>query len=316
MARTAFVFPGQGAQYVGMGKDIVENYESANEIFELASRAIGYDMKKVCFEGPEEELKKTENTQPAILTTCIAIAKILEKKGIKPHMSAGLSLGEYASLVIAGVLDFQDAVALVKKRGKYMQEAVPLGVGTMAAILGMERNDLDNALVKAKEFGIVEAANFNSPGQIVISGEVKAVEKACEFAKESGALKAVILPVSAPFHCSMLAPAGEKLALELENIMMDDFKIPVIANVNADYYQDKEQVKELLVKQVSHSVLWEDSVVKMLEDGIDTFVEIGPGKSLSQFIKKIARKEKKKVTILNIQNKEELENVIQELSNS
>ncbi|WZL74809.1 ACP S-malonyltransferase [Clostridiaceae bacterium 35-E11] len=314
MTKTAFVFPGQGAQYVGMGKDIVQNYESANKIFELASNVIEYDMKKMCFEGPEEELKKTENTQPAILTTCIAIAKILEEKGIQADMSAGLSLGEYASLVIAGVLDFKDAVTLVKKRGKYMQEAVPLGVGTMAAILGMERTDLDNALEKAREFGIVEAANFNSPGQIVISGEIKAVEKACELAKELGALKAVILPVSAPFHCSMLVPAGEKLAIELENIPLKDFEMPVIANVNADYYKDKTQVKELLVEQVSNSVLWEDSIMQMLEDGVDTFIEIGPGKSLSQFIKKISRKAKKKVNIFNIENKEDIEQVIQELS--
>ncbi|QXM05888.1 ACP S-malonyltransferase [Crassaminicella indica] len=310
MSKLAFVFPGQGAQYVGMGKDIVENFEIANKIFEQASEAIGYDMKKMCFEGPEEELKKTENTQPAILTTCIAIAKVLEEKGITPDISAGLSLGEYASLVMANVMDFKDAVLLVKKRGKYMQEAVPLGVGTMAAILGMEREDLEKALEKAKEFGIVEAANFNSPGQIVISGEVSAVEKACEFTKEMGAKKAVVLPVSAPFHCSMLVPAGEKLALELENVKINDFKIPVIANVNADYYKEKTEVKDLLVKQVSHSVLWEDSVIKMLEAGVDTFIEIGPGKSLSGFIKKINRKLKKEISIYNVENIETLEKLL------
>ncbi|TCO79004.1 ACP S-malonyltransferase [Marinisporobacter balticus] len=315
MSRIAFVFPGQGAQYVGMGKDIVEKFEIANKIFEEASEAIGYDMKKMCFEGPEEDLKKTENTQPAILTTCIAIAKVLEEKGIKADLSAGLSLGEYASLVISKGIDFKDAVALVKKRGKYMQEAVPLGVGTMAAILGMQREDLEKALEKASEFGVVEAANFNSPGQIVISGEVAGVEKACEFAKGIGAKKAVILPVSAPFHCSMLVPAGEKLALELENVIINDLEIPVIANANADYYKDKSEVIDLLVKQVSHSVLWEDSVIRMLEDGIDTFIEIGPGKSLSQFIKKISKQQEKSVAIYNVESSESVENLMVNLSN-
>ncbi|MBB6217812.1 [acyl-carrier-protein] S-malonyltransferase [Anaerosolibacter carboniphilus] len=314
MGKVAFVFPGQGAQYVGMGKDIVENYNTANEIFDLASNAVGYDMKKLCFEGPEEELKKTENTQPSILTTCIAMAKVLEEKGLKADITAGLSLGEYASLVIAGVLKFEDAVALVKKRGKYMQEAVPIGKGTMAAILGMERDALENALEKAKPYGIVEAANFNSPGQIVISGEVEAVEKACEYAKEFGALKAVILPVSAPFHCSMLVPAGEKLAIELDQIDIDAFNIPVIANANADYYGGSSAVKGLLVEQVSKSVLWEDTVDRMLADGVDTFIEIGPGKSLSQFIKKITKKSKESIRIFNVEDKESLENVIENLS--
>jgi [acyl-carrier-protein] S-malonyltransferase len=314
MGKIAFVFPGQGAQYVGMGKDIVENYDAASKIFDLASKAVGYDMKKLCFEGPEEELKKTENTQPAILTTCIAMAKLLEERGLRADVTAGLSLGEYASLVIAGVLGFEDAVALVKKRGKYMQEAVPIGKGTMAAILGMEREALENALEKAKSYGIVEAANFNSPGQIVISGEVEAVEKACEYAKELGALKAVILPVSAPFHCSMLVPAGEKLAKELDQIKIGEFQVPVIANANAAYYEGPISVKKLLVEQVSKSVLWEDTVEQMLLDGVDTFVEIGPGKSLSQFIKKITKKSKNSIRIFNIEDKESLENAIESLS--
>jgi [acyl-carrier-protein] S-malonyltransferase len=313
MGKVAFVFPGQGAQYVGMGKDIVENYDSANKVFDLASKAVGYDMKKLCFEGPEDDLKKTENTQPSILTTCIAMAKVLDEKGLKADVTAGLSLGEYASLVIAGVLQFEDAVALVKKRGKYMQEAVPIGKGTMAAILGMERAALENALEKARPYGIVEAANFNSPGQIVISGEIEAVEKACEYAKELGALKAVILPVSAPFHCSMLAPAGERLAIELDETNIGEFNMPVIANANADYYGGPSTVKGLLVEQVSKSVLWEDSVDRMLADGVDTFVEIGPGKSLSQFIKKITKQSKGNIRIFNVEDKESLENVIEKL---
>jgi [acyl-carrier-protein] S-malonyltransferase len=311
MGKMAFVFPGQGAQYVGMGRDIFENYTEAKEVFDLASDAIQYNMQKMCFEGPEEELKKTENTQPAILTTCIAIAKVLEKKGIQPDITAGLSLGEYASLVMAKVMDFKDAVTLVKKRGKYMQEAVPLGVGTMAAILGMERQELEKAIQRASKFGIVEVANFNSPGQIVISGEVHAVEKACQFAKEMGALKVVILPVSAPFHCSMLTPAGEKLSLELERISLHDFDLPVISNVDADYYKNKSEVKNALIKQVSQSVLWEDTVVRMLQDHISTFVEVGPGRTLSQFVKKIAKKSGKNVEIYNIENTETLEKFIE-----
>ena len=313
MGKIVFVFPGQGAQYVGMGKEIVENYEIANEVFEQASEAIGYDMKKMCFEGPEEELMKTENTQPAILTTCIAIAKVIEQKGINPDVSAGLSLGEYASLVMADVIDFKEAVGLVKKRGAYMQDAVAAGVGTMAAILGMERKDLEDVLEQAKKDGIVEAANFNCPGQIVISGEIKAVEKACELAIEKGAKKAVKLPVSAPFHCSMLKSAGEKLDKELDKVSINQLKVPVISNVSADYYAGKESVKEMLVSQVSSSVLWEDSVLKMIEDGVDTFIEIGPGKSLSQFIKKISRKEKKKVNIYNVEDMKSLNKMVDEL---
>lgn len=313
MRKIAFIFPGQGAQYVGMGKDIVEKYEIAAEIFAKASNAVGYDMKKLCFEGPEEELIKTENTQPAILTTCIAIAKVLEDKGIKADISAGLSLGEYAALVVSGALFFEDAVALVKKRGRYMQEAVPIGKGTMAAILGMERNMLLQILEQVQSEGIVEAANFNSPGQIVISGEVKAVEKACEAAKEAGALKAVLLPVSAPFHCSMLIPAGEKLAGDLDKITINELHIPVIANVNADYYQNKCQVKELLIKQVSHSVLWEDTMLRMLGDGVNTFIEIGPGKSLNQFLKKILKKSKQNAEVYSIEDGESLETVLKNL---
>ncbi len=313
MSKVAFVFPGQGAQYVGMGRDIVENYTKADKIFQSASNILDYDMKKMCFEGPEEELKKTENTQPAILTTCIAIAQVLIEEGIKPGVSAGLSLGEYASLVIAGVMDFEDAVLLVKKRGKYMQEAVPLGLGTMAAILGLERSILENdVLEKAQKFGIVGAANFNSPGQIVISGEVNAVAKACEIAKEMGAVKAVPLAVSAPFHCSMLIPAGEKLAMELGNISFNEFKIPVISNTTADYYPGKEAVKELLTRQVSNSILWEDTVVRMIKDGVDTFIEVGPGNTLSKFIKRIARNLKTKVFIYNIEDSESLKKIIKE----
>lgn len=314
MGKMAFVFPGQGAQYVGMGKDIAEHYQEANRIFELANKSLEYDIKKLCFEGPEEELMKTENTQPAILTTCIAIAEVLLKEGIQPDVSAGLSLGEYASLVIAGAMDFDTAVILVKKRGKYMQEAVPLGKGSMAAILGLEREILENnVLKKSNKFGIVEAANFNSPGQIVISGEVQAVEKACEIAKELGAARAVRLPVSAPFHSSMLLPAGEKIAEALKAISFHELKIPVISNVTADYYPGKEAIKELLIQQVSRSVLWEDTVIRMIEDGVDIFIEVGPGKTLSQFIRRIGRNLKAKISIYNVEDRKSLETIIKEV---
>lgn len=310
MSKIAFVFPGQGAQYVGMGKEIVENYNVANEIFEKASNVLGYDMKKMCFEGPEAELKKTENTQPAILTTSIAIYEVLKEKAIKPDIFAGLSLGEYSALVAAGVFDFEDAVRIVKARGKYMQEEVPLGVGTMAAFIGLKREKVLEVCDKASQFGIVEPANFNSPIQIVISGEKKAVEKAVEIGKELGAKKAVVLNVSAPFHSSMLKGAGEKLANKLSNITLHNFELPVIANVTADYYTSVSSVKEILIKQVSSPVLWEDSIKKMIHEGVKTFIEVGPGKALTGFIKRIS----KEVTILNVENLASLEKTIDILS--
>lgn len=314
MPKIAFIYPGQGVQYVGMGQEIFNQYKEAREVFKIANDVVGYDIERMCFEGSEEDLKKTEHTQPAILTTCIAITKVLLQKKIYPAVAAGLSLGEYAALVVAEAIEFQDAVSLVKKRGKFMQETVPLGLGAMAAILGMEREALEETLVLAKKIGVVEAANFNCPGQIVISGEKKAVERACEIAKEKGALKAVLLPVSAPFHSSMLKPAGAKLGSELEKIDISPLKIPVIANANADYYKNNMEVKGLLVEQVSKAVLWEDSVIKMFEFGIDTFIEIGPGKSLSQFVKKIAKNQNKNVMIYNVEDVNTLNILTQALS--
>ncbi|MGB9779262.1 ACP S-malonyltransferase [Caldanaerobacter sp.] len=287
--KVAFIYPGQGAQYAGMGKEMYEKYEEAREIFERADEALGFKISKLCFEGPEEELMKTENTQPAILTVSVAITKVLLKKGIRADVTAGLSLGEYSSLVLAEALEFEDAVKLVKKRGKYMQEVVPEGVGTMAAILGLPNEEVEEICRIASEFGVVEPANYNCPGQLVISGETKAVEKAVELAKERGAKKSVVLAVSAPFHSSMLKKAGELLAEELKKINIKTPKIPVISNVTANYVE-KDEIKELLIKQVSHPVLWEQSVRKMIEDGVDIFIEIGPGKTLTSFVKKIDKK--------------------------
>jgi len=306
LAKIACIFPGQGAQYSGMGKEIAENYKQAMDVFEIASERLGIDMKQLCFEGSEEELKKTENTQPTILTTSIALFEVLKAQGIKPDMTAGLSLGEYSALVAANAMDFADAVAVVKKRGKYMQEAVPAGEGTMAAVMGMEKEDLLQCLELAKEYGVVEAANYNCPGQIVIAGHTKAVEQACAILKEKGAKRAMLLPVSAPFHSSLLKPAGEKLSEELEKVEIKDFEIPVIANVNAQVIQNKEDVKKFLIEQVSSSVLWEDSVRHMIDKGIDTFIEVGPGKSLSAFVKKID----KNVVVFNVEDLQSLENTI------
>lgn len=308
MGKLAFVFPGQGAQYVGMGKDIAEKYKSADAIFNEASVALGFDIKKMIFEGSEEDLKITENTQPAILTTSIACMQPLLEMGIRPDVTAGLSIGEYSAFVTAGAFSFKDAVKLVKKRGKYMQEAVPLGVGTMAAIIGLESNDVINACKEASDIGVVEPANFNCPGQIVIAGEIKAVDKAIEICNQKGAKKAVKLQVSAPFHCSMIKPAGEKLASELENVQINSLLIPVVSNVTAQYITDSSCIKELLIKQVSTSVLWEDSVKTMINDGVDTFVEIGPGKTLTGFIKRIS----KTVKTYNIENLESLDTFIKE----
>ncbi|HHV95511.1 MAG TPA: ACP S-malonyltransferase [Clostridiaceae bacterium] len=308
MGKLAFIFPGQGAQYVGMGKDIAEKYEKANAIFDEASEVLGFDIKKMIFEGSEEDLKITENTQPAILTASIACMQPLLEMGIKPDVTAGLSIGEYSALVAAGAFPFKDAVRLVRKRGKYMQEAVPLGVGTMAAIIGLESNDVINACKEASYDGIVEPANFNCPGQIVIAGEIKAVDKAIEICNQKGAKRAVKLQVSAPFHCSMMKPAGEKLALELDNVKINNLSIPVVSNVTAQYVTDSNIIKELLIKQVSSSVLWEDSVRTMINDGVDTFVEIGPGKTLTGFIRRIS----KTVKTYNIENLETLDIFIKE----
>lgn len=292
MGKIAFLFSGQGAQAVGMGKELAENFTVADAVFEEASSALGFDVKKMIWEGDADTLQITENTQPAILTMSTAAMRVLEEKGIEPDVVAGLSLGEYSAHVCAGSLEFGEAVRLVKKRGKYMQETVPVGKGAMAAIIALPTEEVFAACKEASCVGTVEPANLNCPGQIVVSGETEAVDKCCEIAKAKGAKRAMRLAVSAPFHCSMLAPAGELLAKELEAVTVREMEVPVITNVTADYVGSISEIKPLLIKQVSSPVRWEDTIRRMIADGVDTFIEIGPGKALCGFMKKIDKEKK------------------------
>ncbi len=308
MDKIAFVFPGQGSQYVGMGKDFYDKFPASKKIFDEANEVLNMNLKDICFNGSEEDLKRTENTQPAILATSIAILKALETMGIDCEYTAGLSLGEYSSLVTSGSLEFKDAIKLVKERGKFMQEAVPVGVGGMAAILGLDREKIPAILQKTKEYGIVEVANYNSPEQIVLSGELKSIEAACEEAVKVGAKKAVTLSVSAPFHSSLLVPAGERLKNELSKIEIKDPQKNFISNVDAKLLTSKDEIKDKLVNQVSNSVLWQQSVEFMINEGVVTFIELGPGKSLSGFVKRISKamgKEVKAYSISDIESFEE-----------
>lgn len=309
MGKIAFIFPGQGAQYVGMAREITESSESAARIMDEASEALGFDVRKMIFEGDEETLKITENTQPAIVTASVACAQPLLDASIKPDFTAGLSLGEYAAHVISGSIAFADAVRLVRKRGKFMQEAVPLGEGTMAAILGLSREDVEEICRQASSAGVVEPANFNCPGQISIAGHTAAVNEAIKLAAEKGAKRAVLLNVSAPFHCSLLKPAGEKLQKELETITVNPMQVPVATNVTGKLVASEKDIKDLLVKQVSSSVLWEDCVATLIQNGVDTFVEIGPGKVLSGFVKKIDKTAK----VLNVEDNASLAQTLESL---
>ena len=290
MTSIAFLFPGQGSQYVGMGKEFYENFSLARRVFEEADDALHFSISKLCFQGPGEALKLTENTQPAILTTSIASLRVLqEEKGFTPQFAAGHSLGEYSALVVSGALLFTDAVQIVRLRGRFMQEAVPVGEGAMAAVLGMEQEEVVRLCEEAAGDEVLAPANYNSPGQIVISGHLKAVERAIEAVNQKGK-RAMLLPVSAPFHSPLMKGAGERLEKELEKISIGDLKIPVVTNVEAEINTEKDRVKPLLVTQVSSPVLWEGSVKRMIQGGVERAIEIGPGKVLSGLMKRIDSK--------------------------
>jgi [acyl-carrier-protein] S-malonyltransferase len=295
----AFLFPGQGSQHAGMGKDLAENFPVARQVFEEANDALGVDLASLCFNGPEEDLKLTANTQPAILTTSIAALRVLETEiGIAPNYAAGHSLGEYSALVCAGALNFADAVRIVRQRGTFMQEAVPVGTGAMAAILGLDKETLERVCQDAARGQVVSPANFNSAGQVVIAGNTAAVDRAMNLAKEHGAKRALPLPVSAPFHCSLMIPAGERLADVLADIKVGDMTVPVITNVEATPNQDASRVCQLLVDQVSAPVRWEDTIACMIKLDVERYIEIGPGKVLAGLVKRMA----KDSTIQNVQN--------------
>ena len=300
MNKLAFIFPGQGSQYVGMGKDFYERFEESRSIYDEANMSLDMDLKDICFNGTEEDLRKTENTQPAILATSIAILRAMESEGIDCEYTAGLSLGEYSSLVMSGSLQFKDALKIVRARGRFMQEAVPVGIGGMAAILGMKKEALPFILESTKGHGIVEVANYNSPDQIVLSGEIKGLEIACEEAIKLGAKRAVPLSVSAPFHSSLLLSAGKQLREILAGIEIDETQKSFISNVDGKLIKNKSEIMPKLIDQVSQSVLWQQSVEYMINEGVDTFVEIGPGKSLTGFVKRIGKAMGKKVKALNV----------------
>ena len=304
MSKIAFIFPGQGAQKAGMGKDFYEQTKIGKEVFDKASELLGFSMPELCF-TENDRLDITEYTQAAMVTAGIAMMKVLtERTGIKPDVAAGLSLGEYCALVAAGVMSEADAITTVRQRGILMQEAVPVGVGAMAAVLALDASKIEEVLESIEG---VQIANYNCPGQIVISGLKEAVEEACVKLKEAGAKRTVLLNVSGPFHSNMLTGAGEKLGEVLEHVEVHTPAIPYVANVTAQYVTKAEDVKPLLTKQVSSSVRWQQSVETMLADGVDTFIEIGPGKTLSAFIKKITRD----VKVINIDSIEALNALVE-----
>ena len=303
MSKLAYIFPGQGSQAVGMGKDLFDNFPKAREVFEEADDVLGFSLSEMCFSGTAEDLALTANTQPAILTTSIAAFRAMKAEGFaQPDFVAGHSLGEYSALVAADAMSFADSVKTVRKRGIYMQEAVPIGVGAMAAILGLPLETVEIACEEARQDQVCSPANINSPSQIVIAGNAEAVDRACELLKQRGAKRAIKLNVSAPFHCALMLSAQKKLAEDLQEINFQDLKFPIIENVSAQENIKGERVKVALTEQVSSPVRWAQSVENLIIEGVETFVEIGAGKILSGLVRQINRD----VRILNVENTESL----------
>ena len=309
MGKTAFVFPGQASQYAGMGKELAEKYPAARSVFDEADQALGFSISRICFSGTEEELKLTANTQPAILACSVATYRILEESGIRPDFVAGHSLGEYSALVAAGALSFSDAAQLVRKRGAYMQEAVPAGVGAMAAILGLSPAVVADVCKRASQGQVCSPANLNSPEQTVISGNAEAVKRAVEIASQLGAKRAVILPVSAPFHCALMMPMQERLEKDVQAAPFTNLRVPLVTNVDADTINKGEEARKALIRQVSMPVRWEESVQLLIDEGVTTFVEVGPGRVLTGLLRQIERS----VAALNVEDSKSLQVTLEKI---
>jgi [acyl-carrier-protein] S-malonyltransferase len=302
MGKVAFVFPGQASQYPGMGKELAEKYPAAKSAFEEADQALGFSISKLCFQGSEEDLKLTANTQPAILTLSVAVYRVLAERGLAPDFVAGHSLGEYSALVAAGALKFADAVQLVRKRGTYMQDAVPAGVGAMAAIMGLSHAVVADVCKRAAAGEVCAPANLSSPDQTVISGHAGAVKRAVELASQAGAKRAVILPVSAPFHSALMLPMQQRLEKDLRETEFSDLQVPLVTNVDADTTTSGSEAREALIRQVSMPVRWEESVRLLIDEGVNTFVEVGPGRVLTGLLRQIERS----VAALNVEDEKSL----------
>jgi [acyl-carrier-protein] S-malonyltransferase len=307
----AFLFPGQGSQAVGMGKELAEKYPAARQTFEEADEALGYKLSQLCFDGPEEKLRMTEITQPAILTASVAAWRVLRDKGVHPRFVAGHSLGEYSAHVAAGTISFSDAVRIVRNRGQYMQEAVPVGMGAMAAILGMDLDKVTAVCADASQGEVCEPANINnSSEQIVISGHVAAVERATKLASERGAKRAIMLSVSAPFHCALMKPAQDRLAADLQSLQFRKPEVPVVCNVDATFVEEGDLARDALVRQVTGSVKWDPSVHLLIAKGAEKFVEVGPGKVLCGLMRQIDRSK----TCLSVGDEASLQKVVEQLA--